>query len=140
MSYRLLYIFFVYLLCQTAQASEMVYTPVNPSFGGNPMNGSTLLATANAINTHTDPKLVTNAATAALTPLQQFNNTLQQYVLSRISSSVSGSLFGANGQLIPGTVQTQDFLINIVSISSTVMQITTTDKKTGQSTMFQIGQ
>jgi len=25
------------------QASELVYTPVNPSFGGNPLNGPVLL-------------------------------------------------------------------------------------------------
>ncbi len=29
-----------------AFASEMVYHPVNPTFGGNPLNGSFLLSTA----------------------------------------------------------------------------------------------
>jgi curli production assembly/transport component CsgF len=31
-----------------AFASEMVYHPVNPTFGGNPLNGSFLLSTAQA--------------------------------------------------------------------------------------------
>src|ERR1700742_1786966 len=31
-----------------AMASEMVYHPVSPSFGGNPLNGSFLLSTAQA--------------------------------------------------------------------------------------------
>src|ERR1700761_8146477 len=31
-----------------AMASEMVYHPVNPTFGGNPLNGSFLLSTAQA--------------------------------------------------------------------------------------------
>ncbi|MGA7810594.1 curli assembly protein CsgF [Bradyrhizobium sp.] len=31
-----------------ASASEMVYHPVNPTFGGNPLNGSFLLSTAQA--------------------------------------------------------------------------------------------
>jgi curli production assembly/transport component CsgF len=31
-----------------AIASEMVYHPVNPTFGGNPLNGSFLLSTAQA--------------------------------------------------------------------------------------------
>jgi curli production assembly/transport component CsgF len=31
-----------------ALASEMVYHPVNPTFGGNPLNGSFLLSTAQA--------------------------------------------------------------------------------------------
>lgn len=32
----------------SAFASEMVYHPVNPTFGGNPLNGSFLLSTAQA--------------------------------------------------------------------------------------------
>jgi curli production assembly/transport component CsgF len=36
-----------------ASASEMVYHPVNPTFGGNPLNGSTLLSTAQAQGTGT---------------------------------------------------------------------------------------
>jgi curli production assembly/transport component CsgF len=31
-----------------AVASQMVYHPINPSLGGNPLNGSTLLSTAQA--------------------------------------------------------------------------------------------
>jgi curli production assembly/transport component CsgF len=31
-----------------AFASQMVYHPVNPTFGGNPLNGSSLLSTAQA--------------------------------------------------------------------------------------------
>jgi curli production assembly/transport component CsgF len=31
-----------------ASASEMVYHPVNPTFGGNPLNGTFLLSTAQA--------------------------------------------------------------------------------------------
>src|ERR1700759_2151810 len=36
-----------------AAASEMVYHPVNPTFGGNPLNGSFLLSTAQAQGTGT---------------------------------------------------------------------------------------
>jgi curli production assembly/transport component CsgF len=32
----------------SASASGIVYHPVNPTFGGNPLNGSTLLSTAQA--------------------------------------------------------------------------------------------
>jgi curli production assembly/transport component CsgF len=34
----------------TAFADDLVYTPVNPSFGGNPFNSSHLLGVANAQN------------------------------------------------------------------------------------------
>lgn len=38
----------VSLLSMPAQAGQLLYTPVNPSFGGNPLNGPTLLQSAQA--------------------------------------------------------------------------------------------
>jgi hypothetical protein len=38
-----------------AFASQLIYTPVNPSFGGNPLNGSYLLNKAQAENRHQAP-------------------------------------------------------------------------------------
>ena len=38
-----------------AQATELVYTPVNPAFGGNPLNGTWLLNNAQAQNDYDDP-------------------------------------------------------------------------------------
>jgi len=35
-------------LAGAASASQLTYTPVNPTFGGNPLNGSYLLSTAQA--------------------------------------------------------------------------------------------
>ena len=40
-----------------AQATELVYTPVNPAFGGNPLNGTWLLNNAQAQNDYDDPDL-----------------------------------------------------------------------------------
>jgi curli production assembly/transport component CsgF len=34
--------------CSTGLASQLVYQPTNPTFGGNPLNGSFLLSTAQA--------------------------------------------------------------------------------------------
>jgi curli production assembly/transport component CsgF len=36
----------VAVLSFSAAASQLTYTPVNPTFGGNPLNGSYLLSTA----------------------------------------------------------------------------------------------
>jgi hypothetical protein len=38
----------------TAWATELVYTPINPSFGGNPLNGQFLLGIAQAQNSFTE--------------------------------------------------------------------------------------
>ncbi len=39
----------------TTLATELVYEPINPSFGGNPLNGSFLLSKANSQNAHSAP-------------------------------------------------------------------------------------
>ncbi len=39
---------FLVLSISSAMASQLTYTPTNPTFGGNPLNGSFLLSTAQA--------------------------------------------------------------------------------------------
>lgn len=122
-------------------ATEIVYRPVNPAFGGDPLNGSVLLNNAQAQNNTKDPEAAqAGSAFAQRTALQQFSDTLQRSILSRLASSASGSLFGSSGQLIPGSVETNDFRITIADTGGGSLQVTTVDKVTGQSTTFQVGQ
>ncbi|AQV96462.1 curli assembly protein CsgF [Cupriavidus necator] len=126
-----------------AFATTLIYQPVDPSFGGNPLNGPVLLDIANAQNKYKDPSMQSFGPGGLLgqqSALQQFNNQLQQAILSRVASSVTNSIVGPNGQLIPGTIETGSFSINIVNVGSGVLQITTTDKSTGASTTFQVSQ
>jgi curli production assembly/transport component CsgF len=121
---------------QAGFATEMVHTPMNPSFGGNPLNGPVLLNSANAQNHFK----ADSASSGVTTPsaLDTFNQRLQSMVLDRIATSVTGSLFDSNGHLIPGTVETSAFRISIVQLPGGLLQITTTDKSTGASTTFQV--
>jgi len=121
-------------------ATGLVYTPVNPTFGGNPDNGSFLLSTANAVNKHGAPATSELEGTAAQTPLQQFNSELEQAILSRIASSATSSIIGSNGQLQPGTITTGQFSVTVTNLNNGTLQVTTTDTTTGQSTSFQVGQ
>ena len=43
------------VLSLSTSATELVYEPINPSFGGNPLNGSFLLSKANSQNAHSAP-------------------------------------------------------------------------------------
>lgn len=122
-------------LCANAQASELVYTPVNPSFGGNPLNGSVLMNQATAQNKFKEPVESTEQSS-----LDQFNTMLQSAILSRVSSAVTSSIVGTDGKLSPGVVETTDFTISITNLQSGMLQITTTDKRTGQTTQFQVNQ
>jgi curli production assembly/transport component CsgF len=123
-----------------AWATELVYVPVNPSFGGSPLNGSVLLNSAQAQNKHKDPDVASPTSFASGSSLDQFNNILERAVLSRLAAAATGGIIGANGELIEGTVSTDNFAIDIVDLGGGLLQVTTTDKATGASTSFQIGQ
>lgn len=136
-------VFLGWAACGSAYATEMVYVPLNPSFGGNPLNGPNLLNTAQATNTHTDPNAPDLSALGAATqqtPLQQFNDTLQRSILSSVAASAASSIIGPNGSLHPGIVQTGNFTISVVDAGGGLLNITTTDKTTGAQTSFQVGQ
>lgn len=119
-----------------AWASEMVYVPVNPNFGGSPLNGSNLLSQAQAQNKSKDPDADQNSKQTAL---QQFNDSLQRAVLGRVASALTSNIVGPDGKLIPGTIETSDFIINIVDAGNGSLTVTTTDKVTGSSTSFEVG-
>ena len=138
------------LLGAQLQASPLVYTPVNPSFGGNPNNGPVLMNSAQTQNKTKDPEVEAAKAQAAAasgatgtsvssTLLQHFNQSLQRTILSRLSISATNSLIGNNGNLVPGTVDTGDFLIQILDQGGGLLRVITTDKATGESVSFQVG-
>ncbi|HUH60079.1 MAG TPA: curli assembly protein CsgF [Candidimonas sp.] len=128
-------------LASQAAATELVYYPFNPSFGGSPLNGSVLLNSALATNKHTAPDLDEDRfGIEQKTPLQRFNESLEQNILSRLSAAASSRIMDANGRFIPGLLETENFIINVV-VSATNpndLTITTTDKLTGATTVFHV--
>ena len=125
-----------------AFGTEMVYTPINPSFGGNPNNGVVLLNNASATNKHKDPaSSLAGNSLLQKTPLETFNDNLERAILGQLASSASQKLLGGTGGgLTPGTVETGNFTIRISDLGGGALQVTTTDKVTGTSTSFQVGQ
>lgn len=77
-----------------ADAQQLVYTPVNPTFGGNPFNSSHLLALANAQNQFLPKSTTTTGQTQA----QQFASQLQSTILAGVSQQISNAIFGNNPQ------------------------------------------
>jgi len=117
------------VLSAGASATELVYAPVNPSFGGNPNNAPGLLAIAQAQNPFKAP---------ALTGLQNFNNSLQQAILNRLSSQSLATIFGSNSTLVPGNFDTQSYSIQITDAGNGQLTIATTDKTTGATVSFTV--
>ncbi|MBR0552545.1 curli assembly protein CsgF [Sphingomonadaceae bacterium LXI357] len=115
-----------------AVAQDMVYTPVDPSFGGNPFNSSHLLGIANAQNQFKDPNSTSNSNSQA----DIFARQLQSRLLSALSSQIVDAIFGENPQQ-HGTIsfggQTIVFDRGIDDVTLTI-----TDDNTGEVTTIVI--
>lgn len=120
---------FVVLACSEAVASELIYYPVNPSFGGNPNNASGLLSVAQAQN---------HFKATPDSPLKTFNDNLQRAIFSRLSSDALTALFGKGSVLAPGTYETAGFTIKVTDTGGGSLTIETTDKSSGASVSFTV--
>lgn len=110
-----------------ASAQDIVYKPINPTFGGNPFNSAHLLGVANAQNNYRDPKSTTGSSQGDL-----FARQLQSRLLSALSSQLIDAIFGENPQE-RGTFtlggQTVTFFRDLESVT-----ITITNDETGEIT------
>jgi curli production assembly/transport component CsgF len=79
-----------------ASAGTLIYTPTNPSFGGNPLNGSTLLSTAQAQNQHLPS--TNSPGSTPLTPGQVFAQQLQSQLYASLANQITQQIFGASAQ------------------------------------------
>lgn len=120
---------FAMLMVSYAGATDLVYTPINPLFGGNPNNAPGLLANAQAQNGYRAP---TNS------PLQNFNSSLQQAILNRLVTQSMTTLFGKSSTLVPGSYDTSAYTIAITDNGKGMLTIATTDKKTGAVVSFEV--
>ena len=77
-----------------ATAQDLSYTPINPSFGGNPFNSSHLLGIANAQNDFKDPASTSRDNSQA----DIFARQLQSRLLSALSGQIVDAIFGENPQ------------------------------------------
>ncbi len=111
-----------------ALGTELIYTPVNPSFGGNPLNSTILINHANAINDYEDP----NASTFDFeeeSSLDRLASSLESRLISQLLADIGN---GNTGQL-----ETDDFFLNVVDDSGTLL-VQIVDKLTGESTEISV--
>jgi curli production assembly/transport component CsgF len=82
------------VLCASPLAAQdVVYTPISPTFGGNPFNSNHVLGVANANNDTRDPRSTTSNSQADI-----FARQLQSRLLSALSSQIVDAIFGENPQ------------------------------------------
>ena len=130
---RFLVWIFAVVSCAPAMAQDMVYQPVDPSFGGNPFNSAHLLGIANAQNDFRDPR---SSSSSSSSQADIFARQLQSRLLSALSSQIVDAIFGENPQE-SGTIsfggQTVDFFR---SLDEVTLNITNDD--TGEVTKIVI--
>ena len=117
-------------------ASELVWIPINPSFGGSPYNASWLMASAQAQNRHVaEPEGYTRPD-----PIDDFEYSLNRALLSRLSRKILDEAFGEESLLPEGETEAQytvgDYTIDITTDGQINVQIT--DTLTGDITIVQV--
>ena len=111
------------LLSAGASATELVYTPVNPSFGGSPLNGAWLLGNAQAQNNKKDPDAIDRSSLAGTSALDRFTSQLE----SRLLAELLNKMDDPNG----GSLITDDFIVNVVNLDGN-LTVEITDRLTGE--------
>ncbi|RPI70851.1 MAG: curli production assembly/transport component CsgF [Ignavibacteriales bacterium] len=119
-------IFFLFLLfSENSNAQELVWRPVNPSFGGNPFNAEWLLSQAQVQDKLKDES---SLDIYGRDPLDDFKESLNRQILSQISRQLVSNTFGEEG-ITDGHYELGDFAIDITStadgISISIFDFTT---------------
>ncbi|WP_345853166.1 curli assembly protein CsgF [Shewanella algae] len=112
------------LLAFSGQATELVYTPINPSFGGNPLNGSFLLSKAQAQNDN-------QAAGNEKDFVTRFKESLERNIINSITRGV------ADGEITDGVYDTGDYRVEVASTGTGVM-LTITNLLSGEVTVIEM--
>jgi len=120
-----------------ATATELVWVPINPSFGGYAGNASWLMAQAEAQNDHIEE--VEPYASPVTDPMEDFKNNLNRQLFSRLSSLLLDEAFGESdpeNPLEPGIYTVGDYTIEITTNGH--ITVVMTDNITGNSTTITI--
>lgn len=112
------------LLAFSGKATELVYTPINPSFGGNPLNGSFLLNKAQAQNDNQPSGNEKDFVT-------RFKESLERNIINSITRGV------ADGEITDGVYDTGDYRVEVASTGNGVM-LTITNLLSGEVTVIEM--
>lgn len=119
-----------------ATAGQLVYTPVNPSFGGSPLSGSYVLGLATSNNYRFQQNPANKQQLTGPNARQQFTQQITSALLSQIASTVSQQILGSNAK-DSGTFNINGEIINFNRVNGQI-NISITDAASGANTQIQI--
>ena len=120
------------LFAFVSNAQNFVYTPKNPSFGGNTFNYHWMLSSAQAQNITKDPLEESKTDYFNRDPVEDFKESLNRQILSRLSRELIDNQFGEDA-LSPGTYELGDYNITVGN-SDEGISVNIVDNKTGATT------
>lgn len=112
-----------------ANAGELVYQPLNPSFGGDPFMGSYLLGKAQSQDTNTDPNA---RGIESLSSTERLVQSLESRLISQLISDVG------TGDIGEGSFDSGDFSV-VVRDDGGQLVVRVIDKVTGDVTNISVG-
>lgn len=138
-------IFVILLLTASwVKASELVYTPINPSFGGNPHNGNFLLGKAQAQNKH---KAKLNKKSYA----EKFQESLERAYINKMVREITDLAFGSTCDVAAADTGCEpsifnedsiftsgDYLIEIITSNTDSITVQITNSMTGEITIIEV--
>ena len=119
----------IFLFCCSAFGQQLVYTPVNPNFGGNTFNYQWLLSSANAQNSFED----NGQANERQSELERFQESLNRQILGQLSRSAFTNEF--RDGLQEGTFNIGSLLLEIFETGEGLV-INILDTNTGEQTQI----
>ena len=118
-----------------AVSTELVYTPVNPSFGGSPLNGAMLLNKAQSQNKHRAP---INEKTYA----EKFQESLERSYINRMVREITDLAFGEgveDSMFNQDSIFTSgDYEIQILTSGSDTITVQITNMVTGEVVVVEV--
>ncbi|MDR6982938.1 curli production assembly/transport component CsgF [Rheinheimera pacifica] len=115
----------LFMLSAGIQATELVYTPINPSFGGNALNGNFLLQKAQSQNAHT-------ASRPGQSFVDKFREALERSIINSLTRRI------ADGELVEGVYNTGEFLVEVTTGTNGSVIVNITNLNTGEITVITI--
>ncbi|MGV8095690.1 MAG: curli production assembly/transport component CsgF [Mangrovibacterium sp.] len=130
-----IFIIVFFFVAGKTYAQDLVYTPKNPAFGGNPYNYSWLMSSAQAQNSIQETSLGTSGSYNS-DPLANFAESLNRQILSQLSRQIVARQFGED-TLNSGTYILGNYQIEIGD-QADGLYITIVDNKTGSQTTVSV--
>lgn len=114
-------------------SQQLVYSPVNPSFGGNPYSAQWLLSLAQVQDKTSAPSSLSSAYNPYnKDPLQSFKDNMNSTILGQISKQIVSKMFGES-EMKDGHYEFSNYSVDVKSTTNG-LKIDILDSSTGNST------